>query len=419
MYRNIQCKNVAKSGVGIQQKIICEALLDSGKYRIISLGCAIKHRSYDPVKTDKYGDDWITIPIDGFGNIELLRTIVRKEKVDAIQMFSDNRFFKWLFAKADEIQPLCPIIWNNIWDSDLSPFFNKVDYESMSKLVAISKVTYNNNVKVVPTVPCEYLPHAVNPKDFFKNENEEEVLNFKKQMIPEEYFGRTIFFWNNRNAERKLPGSLVEWFKTFLDRVGHDKAVLVLKTNPKDGNGPDLEEVLKFYELDKGQVFLIPNGNVPDGAMGMMYNAVDCTVNIAHSEGFGLSSLESLACGTPVINNMTGGLQEQVYNEEDDKWCGIGLVPVLRSMTGNQEVPYIYRDFVGKEDFIAALTKIHNMTKEERDELGANGIDHVEKHYNYESLKKNWVRIMDELIEKEGSWETRTPWERRWALKEM
>jgi hypothetical protein len=33
-----------------------------------------------------------------------------------------------------------------------------------------------------------------------------------------------MFFWNNRNARRKQSGSLLYWFKEFLDEVGHDKA---------------------------------------------------------------------------------------------------------------------------------------------------------------------------------------------------
>ena len=42
----------------------------------------------------------------------------------------------------------------------------------------------------------------------------------------------------------------------------------------------------------------------------MLYNSVDCTINISDAEGFGLATLESLSCGVPIIVNMTGGLQQ-------------------------------------------------------------------------------------------------------------
>ena len=48
---------------------------------------------------------------------------------------------------------------------------------------------------------------------------------------------RFIFFWNNRNARRKMSGSVLWWFKEFLDEVGHDKAALIMHTDPKDPHG--------------------------------------------------------------------------------------------------------------------------------------------------------------------------------------
>ena len=32
--------------------------------------------------------------------------------------------------------------------------------------------------------------------------------------------GRFLIFWNSRNARRKMSGSLIWWFKEFLDKVG-------------------------------------------------------------------------------------------------------------------------------------------------------------------------------------------------------
>jgi len=38
-----------------------EAMLRTGKYRFISLGGAIKHREYKPIRTEECGEDWIVI----------------------------------------------------------------------------------------------------------------------------------------------------------------------------------------------------------------------------------------------------------------------------------------------------------------------------------------------------------------------
>ena len=139
--------------------------------------------------------------------------------------------------------------------------------------------------------------------------------------------------------------------------------------------------------------------------MAQIYNAADCTINISDAEGFGLAPLESLSCGTPIIVNMTGGLQEQVTDGEN--WFGIGLEPSSKSIIGSQDVPYIYEDRINKEDFIDALTKIVEMSPEERAALGQAGREHVQKNYSFDKFTKGWIDVVDEVVENHGSWETR------------
>ena len=131
----------------------------------------------------------------------------------------------------------------------------------------------------------------------------------------------------------------------------------------------------------------------------------DCTINISDAEGFGLATLESLSCGTPIIVNMTGGLQEQVTNGTD--WFGIPLLPSSKSVIGSQDVPYIFEDRIDKGQFMSALSKIYNISAEERRKMGMKGREHVEKNYNFENFNSTWVELMDEIHEEEGSWETR------------
>jgi glycosyltransferase involved in cell wall biosynthesis len=147
-----------------------------------------------------------------------------------------------------------------------------------------------------------------------------------------------------------------------------------------------------------------------------MYNFADCTVNISDAEGFGLSTLESLSCGTPIIVNMTGGLQEQVTNGEE--WFGVGIEPSSKAIIGSQEVPWIYEDRVNKQDFIDALLKLYNMSKEERKELGMKGRQHVLDNYSFEKFNSLWVETVDDIFAKHGSWETRKNY-KSWHLLEV
>jgi glycosyltransferase involved in cell wall biosynthesis len=113
---------------------------------------------------------------------------------------------------------------------------------------------------------------------------------------------------------------------------------------------------------------------------------------------------------------MTGGLQEQVTDGEN--WFGIGLEPKSKAIIGSQGVPYIYEDRVTKEDFVNALKTMYNMTKEEREELGKNGREHVMKNYNFDEFSQKWVNLIDSVVENYGSWETRTGYN-RWEMLEV
>jgi glycosyltransferase involved in cell wall biosynthesis len=133
-----------------------------------------------------------------------------------------------------------------------------------------------------------------------------------------------------------------------------------------------------------------------------MYNFADCTLNIADAEGFGLSSMESLSCETPVINTMTGGLQEQVTDGE--KWFGVGIEPASKAVIGSLDVPYIYEDRVSGDDVIAAMKKMFKATPKQRAAMGKAGRRHLLKNYSHENYIKRWDGIFTDAVAKYGSW---------------
>ena len=113
---------------------------------------------------------------------------------------------------------------------------------------------------------------------------------------------------------------------------------------------------------------------------------------------------------------MTGGLQEQVTNGKE--WFGWGIQPASQSVIGSLQVPYIYEDRIAKEDFISSLKKAIGASTKNYKKMSDNGIKHVKENYNFENYEKSWVKTMDEIIEREGSWETRKN-HKRWHLMEV
>ena len=387
---------LSPSGVGTQTKYFCESLLKTGRYSFISLGGAIKHNNYNPVLVEPYGEDWKIVPVDGYGTQEMIRSIIRTEKIDLIWFMTDPRFWGWLWEIENEIRPMCPMVYHHVWDNFPAPLYNRNFYLSNDHIVTISKVTHDIVKEVAPEVPATYLPHSVNP-DIFKPLSDLQIKEVRERSLQEEDRDKVIFFWNNRNARRKQSGTLVWWFKEWLDKEElHDKASLIMHTEPKDPHGQDLEHIINHLGLNDRQIMLSTK-KLPAEHLADLYNMVDCTINISDAEGFGLATLESLSCGTPIIATMTGGLQEQVTDGETE--FGVGLYPRSKSVIGSQQVPYIYEDRLDKAQFHSALSKIYKIGKKERRQLGTLGREHVEENYNFHELQQKWVEIIDKVME--------------------
>ena len=406
---------MAPSGVGTQTKYFIEALLATGRYKFVCLGGAVKHQDYQPQKVEGYGEDWVIHPTDGYGNPQIIRSALAMEKPDLIWFMTDPRFYGWLWDMENEIRSIAPMLYYHVWDNFPPPMFNRPSYLSTDVIASISKVTRDVVSVVAPEVENVYLPHAVD-SNIFRKIDEEDIKAFASENYNEHYSeDRTIFFWNNRNARRKQSGSVLWWFNEFAEEVGHENVQLIMHTDPRDQHGQNLETLIKDLGADDGRIILSTQ-KVPPEILSMLYNMADCTINISDAEGFGLATLESLSCETPIIVNMTGGLQEQVTDGTD--WFGVGIEPTSRSLIGSQQVPYIYEDRISKEDFLNALRIMYNMPLQERARLGKMGRKHVENNYNFEDFNRRWVELVDKIIDERGSHEERKMYE-SWQFKEI
>lgn len=389
------------TGVAIQTKMFVESMLNTGKFEFVSLAGAVKHEDMTPVRTEQYGDLWKIFPVEGYGNPDSVRSIMRTEKPDFVWVMTDPRYWQWLWQIEDEIRAQASLVYYHVWDNEPAPHFNKKFYDSNDCVVSISKLT-EKVVNEVGTTALHQRIHHTFDSSVYKILPNEEVKKFKK-----EHFGddeKFIFFWNNRNSPRKNATTILWWFKEFLEEVGQDTAVLLMHTNPEDSVGTNIEENIKKLGLDSGQVMVSPVKYPPE-KMAMLYNISDCTINISDAEGFGLSTLESLACGTPIIVNETGGLKEQITDGENV--FGVGIKPATRTIIGSQSIPYIYQDRVDKKSFISSLKEMTQMPKAQRDKLGQLGSEYVSSEYSPQSFAGKWEELLTKLHTSKGSWKKR------------
>ena len=439
------------SGVGTMSKEFVLGTINH--YDWVQIGGAIKHPEAGKVvdmnksvrEETGIEDANLTIyPVNGYGSPDLLREVMSRENPDAILHYTDPRFWRWLYEMEHEVRQEIPIFYYNIWDDWPAPKYNQFYYESCDLIMNISKQTHAIVNEVWSKNPPEewqstYLPHGVSEQFYPINvfdEEYQEVEKFRSQLTEDNV--DFILFYNNRNIRRKMPGDVIMAFKTFCDMLPKEEAercALLMHTQPRDENGTDLPEVAKEMAPDYKVYF--SDKKLDTKQLNHLYNMVDVTVNIASNEGFGLGTCESLMAGTPIIVNVTGGLQDQCgfklknkfvtyhdYKEiksfhDDKKWkdnpdltWGDWVKPVwpsTRSLQGSIPTPYIFDDRCRFDDVADKIKEWYDVPKEERVKRGLNGHEFVmseESMLSVTSMSNNFINHMDKAFE---MWKPRKP----------
>jgi glycosyltransferase involved in cell wall biosynthesis len=361
------------------------------------------------------------IPYNGYGDRNVLFSVLNQEKPDAILHFTDPRYWMWLYQLEHEIKTTynIPITYYSIWDDLPYPMWNAPFYGSCDMIMGISKQSDNIHREVLKqngfgvinydendSLPMDkkwnqvvtgYVPHGLNHNTFtpLSETDPARVAMFKQLKTANDV--DFVVMWNNRNIRRKQPGDVILAFKTFVDKLPadqKDRVALLMHTQPVDDNGTDLYAVWKTLAPNCKVIFSEQKLNAQD--LNAMYNVADVVVNIGSNEGWGLSSTEAILSGTPIINNVTGGLQDQCgFVDDNDNWLcfdgefatnhtgkfknhGVWVKPVFpsnRSLQGSPTTPYIFDDRVKFEDVADAIMYWYSTPETLRNELGQAGRD--------------------------------------------
>jgi len=387
---------LSPSGVGNQSRFLIEGLIQKGEWSVRQFGAAMKHLDYG---IKHVNDDFIIKPIDGFGNPDLIRLTLASEKPDVLLIFTDPRFFIWLWEMEDEIHQVCPIAYWHVWDNRPTPRFNKVLYESTDAINCHSYLTYEMCSELVPD-RTRFIPHSL-PPDMFFPLPEDGVKKWKAQVLGKDRVDHFVTFWVNRNAKRKRGSDLLASWKLFIDELekthGHRNATLLLHTDPSDKEGANLFEVADMLGIKDEVVF--STDRIEFQQMNILHNIADAHINIAYAEGFGLATLEAMQAGTPIIALKTGGLTRQVIDHRDGTENGIALPVELKSLVGSQQVPFIYEDYVTTETIASALTKMYELGPDKRKELGNKAREYVLSEFAHQDTIDAWHDSLNDLIE--------------------
>jgi glycosyltransferase involved in cell wall biosynthesis len=236
-----------------------------------------------------------------------------------------------------------------------------------SKVIAVSQTTANDiyryykvSIDRVKVIYNSIAPH-------FKPTSLDNIAYVKdKYKLPDRY----ILHVGRIDLKKKLT-LLVETYALAKKRAGNgfkDQLVLVGEVYQKSQDHtllPTIERLGLSKEV-------IITGGVPDDDLPPIYSGADVTISTSIHEGFGLSAVESLACGTPLIAYKAGALQEVVGDAA------------------------ILLETLDQESMALALVKIIN-DPELRKELSQKGIIRA-KRYQSEPNALQTLKLYEEIV---------------------
>jgi len=187
----------------------------------------------------------------------------------------------------------------------------KFSIEKSDSLTAVSRYLQTETLSAFGCTACriDVVPNFIDPNVYDR-------ARYSGQLRPKFDSGRKVLMHISNFRPVKRINDVVRVFAEVNRNV---QSVLVMV-----GDGPDrqdAEQEARRLGVDKHVQFL---GKID--SVAPLLAAADLFLLPSNAESFGLSALEALASGTPVIGANVGGLPEVVSDGETGVLCGVGDV---------------------------------------------------------------------------------------------
>jgi glycosyltransferase involved in cell wall biosynthesis len=307
------------TGFGTVTRNILDGLHKTGKYDISVLGVNYwgdPHEFPYPIWPIGVGSR------DPYGRQRSFDMMQRDFDFDVLFLFQDSFILQSFMGEGlPRLRQMKDFVTVGYYPIDGVPKREWVECMNMFDVpVTYTEFARKESILAVPDIAhkLEVVPHGVNMRDFYPLD-EKETAHFRNS-----YFGRHakkfIITNVNRNQQRKdIPRTMLA-FKEF--KRQRPDSLLYLHMAAVD-QGWNLPEVAKGMGLRIGEDVVLPGGGFgpnqgyPIDVVNRIYNASDVIMSTTVGEGWGLSTVEAMACKKPLIFPNNTAITEIIGAKEE------------------------------------------------------------------------------------------------------
>ena len=244
-------------------------------------------------------------------------------------------------------------------------WFGKKIIQKADFIQSISKYLADFAIKRGASCPMEVVPNGVDAGLFQTKYKDFEIKSLRDNLgIKDEY----VVLTTSRLVYKNGIDILIKAMAILKGSRPNIKLLII-------GDGPDLNKLKvqgQKLEIENNIVFL---GQIPQKDLPIYFRVSDVFVRASRSEGLGISFLEAMAAGIPIIGTPVGGIVDFLSNGHT------GLL-------ANPEDP---EDLAEKISYVLGHRDI-------RDNIVKNALILVEKHYSWDIVAWKMDRIFNAMI---------------------
>lgn len=208
--------------------------------------------------------------------------------------------------------------------------------------------------------------------------------------LPEKLHSHFIFGNVNRNQPRKRLDLTMSYFADFIRETKAEDVLLFLHIAPTTDLGWDVIQAMKYYGIHKKLVVnhAETGMGVPEEMVAATYNCFDVQMTTTQGEGWGLPTLEGMACGIPQIVPTWSALGEWAVPASAQVSCSdIIMTPNYVNSIGG--VP-------DREEFVGTMMQLYYNRGGEREDLITRGLA-LAKQYDWWQIGEAFTQVLEEV----------------------